>query len=127
MTQDLIHPRVRSAFREAVSDCGVVRQIERAFEDEGLDASTEVDRDWYAPGQRRGTLDRYTASVDWSNATQVRRVLNVFEEILRWPTQEDYRENLVRHLQRDGYPRREWQDQGQLGASTDGHAPRAAA
>lgn len=38
-TPPLIHPRVRSAFREAVSDCGVVRQIERAFTDEGMDAS----------------------------------------------------------------------------------------
>lgn len=101
MTRDLIHPRVRSAFREAASDCGVVRQFERAFEDEGLDASTEP-RDWYGPGQRRGTFDRHTAAVDWTDAQQLRLVLNVFEEILGWP-HEDYRANLIRHLTRDGY------------------------
>lgn len=99
----LIHPRVRSAFREASSDCGVVRQIERAFEDEGLDPEPASAHDWYSPGQRRGTFDRYTASVDWSDARQVRRVLNVFEQILEWSPEGDYRENLVRHLQRDGY------------------------
>lgn len=76
MTRDLIHPRVRSAFREAASDCGVVRQIERAFEDEGLDPSADDAREWYGPGQRRGTFDRYTASVDWTNPQQVQQVLN---------------------------------------------------
>ena len=101
--RDLIHPRVRSAFREAASDCGVVRQIERAFEDEGLEPSGDETRDWYRPGQRRGTFDRYVAGVDLAYLHQVRRVLNVFEEILRWPTDEEYRNNLVRHLRRDGY------------------------
>jgi hypothetical protein len=103
MTRDLIHPRVRSAFREAVSDHGVVRQIGRAFEDEGFDPSIDQDPDWYAPGQRRGTFDRYTADVDWSDAGQVRRILNVFEEVLTWSADGEYRQTLVRHLQRDGF------------------------
>lgn len=59
---ELIHPRVRSAFREAASDCGVVRQIERAFMDEGLDPDPNDTRDWYGPGQRRGTFDRAVSS-----------------------------------------------------------------
>lgn len=100
--RELLHPRVRSAFREVASDCGVVRQIERAFEDEGLDPDPDA-RDWYGPGQRRGTFDRYTARVDWNDVRQVRQVLNVFEEILRWIPDGDGRENLVRHLRRDGY------------------------
>lgn len=99
----LLHPRARSAFREAASDYGVVRQIERAFEDEGMDPAPESTREWYAPGQRRGTFDRYTAGVDWSDPRQVRQVLNVFEQILDWTSEGDYRENLVRHLRRDGY------------------------
>lgn len=98
----LVHPRVRSAFREAASDYGVVRQIERAFEDEGFDAEPEDARDWYSPGQRRGTFDRYTATVDWADSRQVRQTLNAFETILEW-THGDYRDNLVRHLRRDGY------------------------
>lgn len=100
--RSFVHPRVRSAFREAASDYGVVRQIERAFEDEGFDAEPEDARDWYAPGQRRGTFDRYTSKVDWADGRQVRQVLNAFETILAW-TDGDYRDNLARHLQRDGY------------------------
>ncbi|CAN5506637.1 hypothetical protein BH10ACT1_BH10ACT1_11770 [soil metagenome] len=102
-TPPLLHPRVRSAFREAASDCGIVRHIERAFEDEGLDPAEPDERDWYGPGQRRGTFDRYTYAVDWSDPRQVRQVLNVFEQILDWTTEGEHRDNLVRHLQRDGY------------------------
>jgi hypothetical protein len=104
---DVIHRRTRDAFREWCSDMGVVRQIERAFENEGFDPATHPDdRDWYAPGQRRGTFDRYTAGVDWSDPTQVRCVLNAFEEVMRWGTGEyadDARGNLRRHLARDGF------------------------
>jgi hypothetical protein len=99
----LVHPRARSAFREACSDCGVIRQIERAFEDEGFDAHGDGSRDWYSPGARRGTFDRYTVDIDWTDVRQVRQVLNVFEQVLTWPSETDYRNNLVRHLNRDGY------------------------
>jgi hypothetical protein len=99
----LLHPRVRSAFREASSDRGVVRQIEMAFENEGLDPAPDDERDWYQPGQRRGTFDRYTSSIDWGDPRQVRLVLDAFEEILSWTVEGDYRDNLIRHLRRDGY------------------------
>jgi hypothetical protein len=99
----LIHPRVRSAFREACSDCGVVRQIERAFEDEGIDRHADDGREWSAPGARRGTFDRYTANVEWSDPKQVRQILNVFEQVLEWAPEGEYRDNLTRHLRRDGY------------------------
>jgi hypothetical protein len=101
-SEGLVHPCVRSVFREACSDYSVVRQIERAFDDEGFTASTDSERNWYESGQRRGTFDRHTADVDWSNPGQVRRVLNVFESILQW-TEGEYRDNLVRHLQRAGF------------------------
>ena len=81
----------------------MVRQVARAFEDEGLDADPDDTHDWYRPGARRGTFDRHTAGVDWTDPAHVRQVLNVFESMLRWPLDAEYRENLVRHLQRDGY------------------------
>ena len=62
----------------------------------------EATRDWYASGQRRGTFDRYTAAVDWTDATEVRRVLNVLETILHWTDDEDHKK-LARHLSRDGW------------------------
>ena len=60
------------------------------------------------PGQRRGTFDRYVHHVDWSDAGQVRRVLNVFEEILSWLDDGDLfqkrpKDQLVQRLRRDGY------------------------
>jgi Abortive infection C-terminus len=86
----------------------VVRQIERAFEDEGFDAADEDDAPsaagWYGPGARRGTFDRYTYTVDWADPRDVRRVLNVFEQALTWIADEhEDRGRLVNHLRRDGY------------------------
>lgn len=60
------------------------------------------EKDWYSPGQRRGTFDRHVEDTDWGDPVRVRQVLNVFEQILDW-TDGDYRGSLVRHLGRDGY------------------------
>lgn len=49
-SEGLVHPRVRSAFREASSNCGVVKQIERAFQDESLAPPLDSSRDWHPPG-----------------------------------------------------------------------------
>lgn len=103
--QDLVHRRTRNAFRDFCSDFGVVRQIERTVENEGLDAAQE-DHDWYRDGQRRGTFDRHTDGIDWTNPGDVRKVLNAFEEIMRRGADEfaaRSRAELARHLQRDGY------------------------
>jgi hypothetical protein len=87
----------------------VVREIERAFEDEGLDPAGEDDAanpdGWYVDGQRRGTFDRYTHAVDWTSLDDVRRVLNVFEQILGWIPDDaaDYGRTLIGLLRRDGY------------------------
>lgn len=75
--RELIHPRVRMAFLEAVSDWGVARKIETDFEDEGIDQDPDTNRDWYVPGQRRGTFDRYVATVHWTDPSRVRQVLNL--------------------------------------------------
>jgi hypothetical protein len=86
-TGELISRRTRSAFRDHCSDFGVVRQIERSFENEGFDPASDADAPeggWYGDGQRRGTFDRYTAEVDWSDPASVRTVLDVFEELLTW-------------------------------------------
>lgn len=107
---DLIHRRTRNAFRDTCSDFSVVRAVEQAFENEGFDPASDEEagpNGWYTPGARRGTFDRYTQSVDWSDPRQIRRILNVFEEILSWLSDDDAgrqrRAQLVRHLERDGY------------------------
>lgn len=104
---DLVQPRARNAFREYCVAFAVVRQIERCFEDEGLEPG-DSDGDWWGDGQRRGVFDRWTANVDWANPSDVRKVLNAFEEMMQWGDDDnDYaiksRTQLVRHLRRDGY------------------------
>ena len=89
--------------REACSDCGVVRQIERAFTNEGIRPSADTTRDWVASGQRRGVFDRYTDDIDWSNAQQVRDLQPALEEILSWVTAGEYRDKIIQMLGRDGY------------------------
>lgn len=118
---DLIHRRTRNAFRETCSDFSVVRAIGQAFENEGFDSADDEDagpEGWYNPGARRGTFDRYTYAVDWSDSRTVRRILNVFEEILSWLVDGDHglqrRAQLVRHLERDGYT---VDDAGRIGSS----------
>jgi len=107
---DLIHRRTRNAFRDTCSDFSVVRNIEQAFENEGFDPAGEEAANaggWYSPGQRRGTFDRYTHGVDWSDSRQARRILNVFEEVLSWLDDNEFAEQrkvqLSRHLERDGF------------------------
>ena len=108
---DLIHPRTRNAFRETCSDYAVVRQIGQAFENEGFRPAPEdaaPQGGWYGPGQRRGTFDCYTSTIDWANPSEIRRLLNVFEEILGWlDADNEYaakrREQLSRQLARDGF------------------------
>ncbi len=78
-----------------------MRRIERVFEVEGLDPD-EWTEESAQDGQRRGAFDRCVSHVDWTDPSDVRKVLNAFEEIMRWGTPADVAE-LVRYLQQDGY------------------------
>ena len=83
-----------------------MRQIARTFENEGLDADPNDSRDWYHDGQRRGTFDRHTANIDWTDPAEVGRVLAAFEQMLSWATgqhAEDALRPLRRLLEKDGY------------------------
>lgn len=100
--------KCRNAFREACSEHLAVREIERAFADQGFDPAPDdaaPTRSWYDPGQRRGTFDRHTHHVNWADAADVRRVLDAFEQILsEIPAHhEDRTERLPKYLGWDGY------------------------
>lgn len=101
----LVAPRTVNAFRDACCNWSVLRDIHQAFENEAFaEAPDDVapGEGWYARGgQRRGTFDRYVHGLDWGDPAQVRRVLNVFEEILSWGPEEG-RQPLVDLLERDG-------------------------
>jgi hypothetical protein len=85
---------------------GVVRQIARAFEDEGLVEDPDDTHPWYDAGDRRGTFDRHVSQVDWSDPGQVRQVLGALSTIMTWGDG-DYadgeRVKLRRLLARDGF------------------------
>ena len=83
---ELISRKVRGEFRDICSSWGVVRQIERAFEDEGFDrpAENSLTADVWKDGQRRGVFALYTSNVDWTDPVQVRKMLPVLAEILSW-------------------------------------------
>ncbi len=113
---DLIHRRTRNAFREACSDFGVVRGIEQAFDNEGFypaDDRLAPILGWYQDGQRRGTFDRHTHEVNWTDPEQVRRVLLTFEEILTWASDEG-KAKLTGYLRRDGF---DVDDEGRIRSS----------
>lgn len=81
----------------------MVRQIERAFTNEGIRPSPDTTRNWDEPGQRRGVFDRFTDDIDWANVQQVREVLPVLEEILSWVEPGTDRDKIVQMLGRDGF------------------------
>jgi hypothetical protein len=73
--------------RVTCSNLAVIRMIQKAFESEGFDPAPDDEApngSWSWPGQTRGTFDQYTHRIDWSDPTEVKRVLQVFEEILAW-------------------------------------------
>jgi hypothetical protein len=107
---ELISRKVRGEFRDICSSWGVVRQIERAFEDEGFDrpAENSLTADVWKDGQRRGVFALYTSNVDWTDPVQVRKMLPVLAEILSWVIPDNdasviYRERVISLLARDGF------------------------
>ena len=75
---DLITGRVRSAFRGAVSQRMVLRDIDRIWQAEGFAPGTATQ----LAGQRVTLWAEYEASVDWASYDHVRRVLRVYESFL---------------------------------------------
>jgi hypothetical protein len=107
---ELIHRRTRIAFREQLARF-VLRRISDLFDGEGISCSP-VEPD--LGGQRRCLVERYYATVDWADPSDVGKVLRVYEVVLA-PTREidgsgDVIEvylagwqELVDLLKRDGY------------------------
>lgn len=91
--------RTRSAFRDHCSNFGVVRLVAQAFENEGFESASDADAPdhgwddrvpWDSDGQRRGTLERCAFGVDWTDPRAVRSVLDVFEELMSWCSDDEF-------------------------------------
>ena len=105
---DLISKRTRSHFRDICCDFAVVRQIERAFQNEDFEEIPESARgaEFWRDGERRGTFSKFADGIDWMDLVEVQRVVPVLEEILGWLTPEyggAARAKATHSLERDGY------------------------
>lgn len=108
----IISKKTRNEFREVLVS-RVLREIEMEFD------SADIDLSDIAPnvsGQRRGLVEQYYASLDFSNWADVRKILKVYESILddlgeqakdsmalnqEWARKA--RENLLKWLKKDGF------------------------
>jgi hypothetical protein len=114
MPTEIISSRTRSEFREYFVFWSVLRDIQTVFRDAGIHPNLEYDPG--LGGQRRTLVEQHYRAIDWTNWTDVRKVLQVFEEKLSDLTaiacdpKQHYQENarqdlrrLVDRLKRDGF------------------------
>ncbi len=115
MSQELLSIKTRQVFREIM-----VGWVLREISDEFDAAKVDCDLSFQPPvsGQRRTLVEQYYHTVDWADPGQVRRVLQVFENVLHraeklaeevtytsgWQEQRKKEvEQLLHFLQRDGF------------------------
>lgn len=113
---ELITKRTRREFQEYFVGT-TLREIERDFDNNDI-PFTQLPEDKMPSGQRRGLVENYYASVDWSNTADVKKVLNVYTDVLirlneskeetgfnDWNAKNDQEryDKLIKTLERDGY------------------------
>lgn len=115
MSQELVSIKTRQVFRELM-----VGWVLREITDEFDAAKVDCDLSYQPPvsGQRRTLVEQYYRTVDWGDSAQVRKVLQVFENVLHraetlakdssstpeWQAQRRAEvERLIHFLQRDGF------------------------
>lgn len=113
MAQQLVSPQTRQAFRETLVGF-VLREISDFFDAAGVPLG-ELPAGRQISGQRRTLVEEYYAGVDWTDWSDVRRVIAAYEAILidlstrsadpfggqDWARTES--KKLVRLLRRDGF------------------------
>jgi hypothetical protein len=109
MSRELISKATRNEFREVLTGY-VLREIDMFFEAGGI-----TPRRGYDPqvgGQRRSLVECYYANLDFSSASDVRKLLTVYEEVIEHlqqvaernaETQNVTVNALLRRMKRDGF------------------------
>lgn len=100
MAKDLISRQTLNGFREAMVDYWVLRNIEEAFENEGVKCNLTFVPPNYISGQRRTLVEQYYSSITFHKMNDVASVLRVFERVLEDVSDP---ERLHRLLVKDGF------------------------
>jgi hypothetical protein len=111
MAKELITKGTRNEFREVLTGF-VLREIDMIFESAGL--SPRLDFDPQVGGQRRSLVERYYASIDFSDPTAVQKVVTAYEELMlrlnahpsQWAEdnrQKEVIQKLLSRMERDGF------------------------
>jgi Abortive infection C-terminus len=110
MSRELISKATRNEFREVLAGF-MLREIDMMFDSAGLRPKAE-----YVPpvvGQRRGLVEQYYANLDFANPAHIRKLLNVYEELIQRLETPDVANpkdvhttisGLLRRMERDGFP-----------------------
>lgn len=113
---ELITKRTRKEFQEYFVGT-TLREIERDFDNYDIPFKELPDKKM-PPGQRRGLVENYYASIDWTNPSDIKKVLKVYTDVLirlseskeddgfnNWNAQnaKKWYDKLIRTLERDGY------------------------
>jgi hypothetical protein len=109
---DLISKRTRREFQEYFVST-TLREIERHFDNYDIPRS-QLPPDQLPSGQRRSLVEEYYASIDWTNPKDIKKVLNVYTDVLHdlakehgiWDNgdfRKEWTEKLTTTLKRDGY------------------------
>jgi hypothetical protein len=108
---ELISKATRNEFREVLSGF-VLRKIDMIFEGAGFEARRDFQP--AVGGERRTLVEQYYAGIDFSSATDVRKLIVVFEEVLEHLFRVEREvsnpadvqatiETLLRRMERDGF------------------------
>lgn len=108
---ELISRKTRSEFQEYLVST-TLRQIERYFNNYEI-TLTQLPPEKLPSGQRRGLVENYYASIDWTSPKDVRKILLAFADILSdlgdpaesWNSDfnKTWLDKLTKFLLRDGY------------------------
>lgn len=110
---DLISKKTRREFQEYYVGI-VLRQIQIYFDDNEVEHK-ELPEDKLPSGQRRGLVEEYYSTIDWTNPSDVKKILRVYQDTLNDIDEElggyfdtdsqieKDKNRLIKYLNRDGY------------------------
>ena len=109
---DLISKKTRALFQDYFTSLTTLRVISNYFDNHNIE-EVQLPSEIAFTSVRRAKVEAYCHNIDWSEPIQIRKILNVYEEVLvdlidsiqdyRRDIEIDWLEKLQKFLLRDGY------------------------